>query len=302
MKRIAPITIIKFFVFAFVSNISVFNSHGQANTAVASLFWRQVRINWQYNTLNSGTHAYLYNMSEKMGGSYSDIMARLETLDRSNSLQDLIALNLYVGFGSEKQYLKAVLNNMCKSASLSNSMSDFICKKYSTDKRALKMIHDSEVARKQKQQKEAEQKYSDSLINAEKQKTIIAEKQKAITATANVTEDEKQKMLDALRPPIEHDLKQPVKFVGKEIQKCDNWALAITWPKQANGAAIDYSKTQYWQYYGDGGGGPITALLKEENGSWRVAEYELGPARFSLPAWITKYNLEDCMAAFGVTK
>jgi hypothetical protein len=56
---------------------------------------------------------------------------------------------------------------------------------------------------------------------------------------------ERKVILDALRIPVEKDLKQKVVFVADNFNVYGNWAFVGGTPQSANGGSPDYSRTQY---------------------------------------------------------
>ena len=56
---------------------------------------------------------------------------------------------------------------------------------------------------------------------------------------------EYKKLLNAIRPRVEYELKTAVKFVVKKMNVMGEWAYLEVLPKQQNGKPIDYSKTKF---------------------------------------------------------
>jgi hypothetical protein len=105
---------------------------------------------------------------------------------------------------------------------------------------------------------------------------------------------ERKAIMDAIRGPVEAELKQNVRFVAKQFTVCGNWAFLEAEPEQADGRAIDWSVTDYAGTAREGiCGGYVHALLVRDAGHWRVREkivcasdvpYVEWPREFGAPA------------------
>lgn len=93
-------------------------------------------------------------------------------------------------------------------------------------------------------------------------------------------------VLDGLRPRVEADLKQKVKFEVSTLRVQGNWAFVIGRPLTPGGKRIDYRKTRYAQAVRDGVfDDGLSALLKREGTRWRVVRYALGATDVPWVEW-----------------
>ncbi|NML06168.1 hypothetical protein [Sphingomonas sp. G-3-2-10] len=94
-------------------------------------------------------------------------------------------------------------------------------------------------------------------------------------------------LLDTLRSAIAEDLKQPVKFVVREMRTYRGWAFVTASPRTPAGAEIDFGKTHYAEQQEAGvlDGDTVYALLRQERGTWRVVTFVIGPTDVAWEAW-----------------
>lgn len=110
-------------------------------------------------------------------------------------------------------------------------------------------------------------------------------------AFAQSPDPARKAVLDALRKPVEKELRQRVKFKVDHFKAQDNWAFLRGVPQQANGKPIDYRKTPYQrlikdQVFDDG----FCALLQKRRGVWRVVQYVIGATDVPWDGWDKQYN------------
>ena len=102
---------------------------------------------------------------------------------------------------------------------------------------------------------------------------------------------ERKAILDALRVPVEKQLKQPVIFKLDHLMVQSGWAFLLGQPQRPDGAQVDYSGTVYQDAvdagaFDDG----IVALLRNTNGKWRVTQYVIGATDVPYVDWDKKYR------------
>ncbi|MCW3835931.1 hypothetical protein ACFQ1E_07760 [Sphingomonas canadensis] len=99
-------------------------------------------------------------------------------------------------------------------------------------------------------------------------------------------------LLDALRPTIQKDLGQPVKFVVDQLRAKGDWAFAIVHPQTPAGKPIDFTKTRYAEEIREGffDGDTTIALLKREKGKWKVKAFVIGPTDVAWEPWPGEYG------------
>ena len=102
---------------------------------------------------------------------------------------------------------------------------------------------------------------------------------------------ERKAILDALRIPVERDLKQKVIFVADNFNVQNNWAFVGGRPQTADGARPDYSKTQYADAVDSGAfDNNLFALLKKTAGKWKVTTYAIGCTDVCYADWWRRYR------------
>ena len=100
-------------------------------------------------------------------------------------------------------------------------------------------------------------------------------------------------LLNALRPAIARDLRQPVQFVVKELRTDGRWAFAVVEPRTPAGREIDYRKTNYKDAVEAGtfDGGICYALLRREKSGWRVKAFSIGPTDLAWDGWPEEFGV-----------
>lgn len=102
---------------------------------------------------------------------------------------------------------------------------------------------------------------------------------------------ERKAILDALRLPVERDLKQKVVFVADNFNVLGNWAFIGGRPQAADGGEIDYSRTQYAEALDSGAfDNNLFALLKKTAGKWKVTTYAIGCTDVCYADWWRRYR------------
>jgi hypothetical protein len=97
---------------------------------------------------------------------------------------------------------------------------------------------------------------------------------------------ERTAILDALRAPVEKELKQKIRFAVDHFKVQGNWAFVSGTPQTASGGEPDYSRTEYAEAYEAGAfDNNFFALLKKTNGRWRVATYAIGCTDVCYATW-----------------
>ncbi|MBC7767808.1 MAG: hypothetical protein H7124_03405 [Phycisphaerales bacterium] len=102
-----------------------------------------------------------------------------------------------------------------------------------------------------------------------------------------------QELLDALTPVVAADIGQPVAFTIETVRVENEWAWLVVQPQAPGGGAIDWARTKYDVQAAEGvldGGGTTYALLKRENGQWRVLEFVIGPTDVAYGNWPERHG------------
>ena len=102
---------------------------------------------------------------------------------------------------------------------------------------------------------------------------------------------ERKAILDALRIPVERDLKQKVVFVADNFNVFGNWAFVGGTPQNLTGGEPDYSRTQYADALeSEAFDNNIFALLKKTAGKWKVTAYAIGCTDVCYADWWRRYR------------
>lgn len=102
---------------------------------------------------------------------------------------------------------------------------------------------------------------------------------------------ERQAIIDALRLPVEKQVKTRVIFKIDHLKVQNGWAFMKGTPQQPNGNAIDYHGTSYQAAidagaFDDG----IVALLRKRGRKWQVVKYVIGATDVPYVEWDQKYH------------
>ena len=103
--------------------------------------------------------------------------------------------------------------------------------------------------------------------------------------------EERAAIMDALRIPVEKELRQSVIFKVDRLRVAGDWAYARVSPTRPNGGEIDFSKTKYRQQIELGAfDAQGEALLRLEDNGWKVLEWAFGSTDVPSAAWGDKYR------------
>lgn len=98
-------------------------------------------------------------------------------------------------------------------------------------------------------------------------------------------------LMDALRQPVEKELKQPVTFTVGTLNATGDWAFGLLTPTQPNGKPIDYRKTIHWEAIKEGVfDNGICVLWQRKQGLWTVRTYVLGATDVPYGCWWKEYG------------
>lgn len=102
---------------------------------------------------------------------------------------------------------------------------------------------------------------------------------------------ERQSIADALRVPVEKELKQKVVFKVEHLRVQGDWAFLKGVPQQPGGGAISYQGTDYQVAIDEGAfDDGIVALLRKREGKWRVVKYVIGATDVPYVEWDKEYK------------
>jgi len=102
---------------------------------------------------------------------------------------------------------------------------------------------------------------------------------------------ERKAILDALRVPVERDLKQKVVFATDHFKVQGTWAYVSGTPQNSAGGDPDYSKTKYTEQFDTGAfDNNFFALLRKTGGRWKVTHYLIGCTDVCYLDWWRRYK------------
>lgn len=102
---------------------------------------------------------------------------------------------------------------------------------------------------------------------------------------------ERRAITDALRAPVEKQLKQKVVFKIDHLKVQNDWAFLRGVPQQPGGAALDYKGTPYQTAVEEGAfDDGFVALLRKRRGRWQVVQFVVGATDVPYVGWDKKYR------------
>lgn len=107
------------------------------------------------------------------------------------------------------------------------------------------------------------------------------------------TSDASAAMISALAPVVAAEIGTPVRLEVKQANVQDEWAWIAVQTLQPDGSPIAWSATALASRYENGAmdeGGGAYALLKLENGAWRVVTHVIAPTDMAWASWAAEYG------------
>jgi hypothetical protein len=102
---------------------------------------------------------------------------------------------------------------------------------------------------------------------------------------------ERKAILNALRVPVEKDLKQKIVFVADDLNVSGNWAFVGGQPQTPEGGEPDYRGTRYWEAkQAEIFDNNFFAILKRTAGKWKVVKYLIGCTDVCYLDWRRTYK------------
>ncbi|HEY9881378.1 MAG TPA: hypothetical protein V6D29_23175 [Leptolyngbyaceae cyanobacterium] len=140
-------------------------------------------------------------------------------------------------------------------------------------------------------------KVSNSTANSTNNSTITTPSEETVEPNEPTKDlptepiSERRAIADALRLPVERELKQKVVFKIDHLGVQNNWAFLKGVPQQPNGEAISYKGTSY-QAAVDAGAfdDGIVALLHKREDKWQVVKYVIGATDVPYVEWDKEYQ------------
>lgn len=115
----------------------------------------------------------------------------------------------------------------------------------------------------------------------------------AAPPAAPAPEAASQELLDTLTPVVSAAIGQPVSFTIDTVRVDNDWAWLVVQPQAADGSPLDWSQTSFAAAHAEGaldGNGTTYALLKRENGQWRVVDHVIGPTDVAYIDWPARHG------------
>lgn len=102
---------------------------------------------------------------------------------------------------------------------------------------------------------------------------------------------ERKAILDALRVPVEKELKQKIVFATEHFKVSGAWAFLGGDPQSSNDGKPDYRGTPYQEAIdADMFDNNFFAILKKSGGKWKVVHYAIGCTDVCYADWWSRYK------------
>ena len=102
---------------------------------------------------------------------------------------------------------------------------------------------------------------------------------------------ERTAILDALRVPVERELKQKIVFAAEHFNVSGKWAFLGGQPQSASGGQPNYRGTPYQEAKNAGMfDNNFFAILKNTGGKWKVVTYAIGCTDVCYADWWSRYK------------
>ncbi len=102
---------------------------------------------------------------------------------------------------------------------------------------------------------------------------------------------ERTAIMNALRVPVQKELKQKIKFKVERLKVQRGWAFLYGQPIQLNGKPVDYRRSKYQEAIKAGMfDDNFAALLRKQGGKWRVVTHRIGMTDVAWIDWDKRYG------------
>lgn len=102
---------------------------------------------------------------------------------------------------------------------------------------------------------------------------------------------ERAAILNALRVPVEKELKQKISFSTDHFKASGNWAFLTGEPQTPGGGRPNYRNTPYRDAFeSDAFDNNFFALLRKSGGKWKVVTYAIGCTDVCYLSWWKDYK------------
>lgn len=121
--------------------------------------------------------------------------------------------------------------------------------------------------------------------------SFVAAQDGGVAKTPEKDSVERMAIMNAIRMPVEKELKQRVQFTIKHIKANDMWAFVMGEPLDLKAAQPNYDGTRYKTAIDAGAfDNNYQALLKKTAGKWKVVNYMIGCTDVCWLDWDKKYK------------
>ena len=111
---------------------------------------------------------------------------------------------------------------------------------------------------------------------------------------------ERKDILDALRVPVERDLKQPIIFAIDNFNVAGNWAFIAGSSQTPDGGRPDFKRTKYADAIKYGAfDNNVFALLKRQAGKWKVVTHLIGCTDVCYATWWKDYRAPKALFPYN---
>ena len=117
-------------------------------------------------------------------------------------------------------------------------------------------------------------------------------------ARACAADNDQCTALAALEPVVGQSIGQPISLNVTTFNIDGDSAWVVAQPRTPEGGEIDWSQTNLATQATEGvldGGGTTYALLKRENGQWRVLEHVIGPTDVAWLEWPSRHDVSPAL-------
>jgi hypothetical protein len=102
---------------------------------------------------------------------------------------------------------------------------------------------------------------------------------------------ERKAILDALRFPVERELKQKITFVTENFKVQGDWAFVDGSPQSLRGGEPNYTRTKFADAKASGAfDNNFFALLRKSTGKWKVVTYAIGCTDVCYTDWWSRHK------------
>ena len=110
---------------------------------------------------------------------------------------------------------------------------------------------------------------------------------------------ERAAVLNALRVPVERELKQKIQFAVTNFKVQGNWAFLDGEPQNSSGGKPKYENTVYGEAIEAGMfDNNFFALLRKSGGKWRIIKYQIGCTDVCYLEWAAQYRAPKAIFPF----